>query len=448
MCAWNCCQRSNQPSPTSSSCRRGQASAQSSHQGAPNLNLCPPTGLIIHKSPFAYFSSWSSVSQTQVQHAFGSSTGDHLRNVPPGYDQLVDISLQLSNLSTQTLNFVVRGENRELTEEAPHLVSQPSRRIPNYPVVGMKIDSGKSGQTVTLQGPNNLGKNIRHPGLMSNHPPLGPLHMPNQDLQGLKVDLGMQALNLQNGVNMELSLRGSPSGGMDMAKKEAKPEYQPQSPSVPSRFPPVAQYSPGLSNRNKIYIPAQHVTPKNRSRSAEPIISATGQVIGNLERPGSVERRNIEMGHSKVQNIRVKPPSKFVSSAHHLNPKPFVQPMKSQHTTVPSAGISHMTPQHLPEPRGSGIQKHVPERVSTAPKQEQRIQSLKSDQTASRQRSSLFPNLQIQQQKPSHLSPDLPDLVQPGTWRGKGGGQESTPRNILQPAGKESVFKPTYDLES
>lgn len=391
------------------------------------------------------------VFQTQDQHAFGSSTGDHLRKVPPGYDQLVDISLQLSNLSTQSLNFVVRGENPELTEEAPRLVSQPSRRIPNYPVVGMKIDSGRSGQTVTLQGPNSLGKNIRHPGLMSSHPPLGPLHMPNQDLQGLKVDLGMQALNLQNGVNMELSLHGSPSGGIEMAKKEAKPGHQPQSQSVPSRFPPVAQYSPGLSNKDKIYLPVvQHITPKNRSHSIEPIFSATGQVIGNLGRPGSVERRNIEKGHSKVQNIRVKPPSKFVSSAHHLNPKPFVQPMKSQYTTVPSAGTSHMTPQHLPEPRVSGIQKRVPERVSTAQKQEQEIQSLKSDQTASRHRSSLFPNLQIQQQKPSHLSPEQQDLVQPVTWRGKGGGQESTPtlRNVLQPAGKESIFKPTYNLES
>lgn len=441
----------------------------------PNLNLSPPEGPAIgtHQAPLqASPHPGHHTSQTQDQHVFGSPAGDHLPNIPPRYDQLLDISLQLSNLSRPSFNFVVRGENLELTDANPALGSGSSSTIPDSPVVGrLQIDSGSFGQTPTLQGPDSLGDNVWHSGLTRNQPTLSPLIKPNQDLQSLKVDLGMQALTQQNGVNMEFSLYGS-SGGMQMAKTEEKPRYQPQSqydPSQTSQLHPVlqsqAQYSPDQTSRDETYVPAniKNIASKNtvsnlpvdtqRSVSTEPVSSATSHIDQNLERLGSIERRNTETVHSRVQNIRVKPPSKFVSSGHQLNQKPFVRQANSQlfnpsqYATGPTADGNRWTPQQLQEHRGSNIrQELVPEkrRVSTL-KQEQGVHSVrvKSDRTAAIRLSDVSPNHQIHQQKLDHPSPNQQKLVQSVAETGNGGGQESasTLRNVLQPAGRDEKHR-------
>ncbi|XP_029282165.1 uncharacterized protein LOC115004623 [Cottoperca gobio] len=164
------------------------------------------------------------------------------------------------------------------------------------------------------------------------------------------------------------------------------------------------------SQSEKKYIPANAklITSKNTlsdlsketdvSASTEPTSTATSRVNQNLERPGIDERRNIETVQSRVQNIRVKPLSKFVSSGHQLNQKPVIQQANSQiynpsqYATGSIAGGNSRASQHLAEHRGS---------------------------TLGRKQHgfwTLYPNQQEHQQK----------LVQSEAEKGNGGGKEST----------------------
>ncbi|MEQ2284323.1 hypothetical protein AMECASPLE_020410 [Ameca splendens] len=106
------------------------------------------------------------------------------------------------------------------------------------------------------------------------------------------------------------------------------------------------------------------------------------QEVQNLEGLGPVEW-NIQ---SRAQSIRVKPPSKFVSSVLRLNQKPIVQQTNSQSPNL-SKYVSAMTPasgdenhrsyQQTTENRGfKPVEKHLPERPDAlTPMQEPVLQS-------------------------------------------------------------------------
>lgn len=272
------------------------------------------------------------------QEVAGLSAHDPSHSIPPGYDRLVDISLQLSNLSTQSLNFVVRGENLDLSD-ATLAIDSGSSKVPSHPIIGqLKIDSGQSEES-RLLGPNRQVKNIWHSGL--NNPSSVSLgQKPHQDPQGLEIDIGMKMPNVQKRLDMEFSLFGSPDGGNHL-NSEGTGGLQHQ--YMPLRFPVQAQYSPGQSGKRETYPSGkpQPTTLKSkldplRFASPEQVSSARSQSEQSQEKPGSTEWRKTDALHSKVHNVRVKPPSRFVSSINTLRQKPMVQPLNSASTVLSS----------------------------------------------------------------------------------------------------------------
>ncbi|XP_074472429.1 uncharacterized protein LOC141756521 isoform X1 [Sebastes fasciatus] len=488
-------------------------------QSFPNFNLSPPPEgqtTSTQQVPLQVSSPPPHpMSHTQDQHVFGSPTDVNLPNVPPRYDQLPDNSIQLSNLHTLSYNFVeARGENSGLTDENQASGLSSSSRIPDSPVVEQfESDWRNSVQTPTLQVPNSLGDNVWRSGLTWDQPPLNRngIIKPNEDLQNLKVDLspGTQDLTQQHETSLDLSLDRPSGGGMEMA--EEIPGYKSQRHNDPSQtsplhpvFQPRAQSSPDhigssellLPGKDKKYVLAntKSITSKDTasslsgdrqgSVSTELTSTASSQVNRNLDRPGKIGRRNTELVQSRVQNIRVKPLSKFFSSGHQLNQKPVIQHANSQIsnpsqyatglTAVSSDGNRRMS-QQLPERRGSNIrEEHVPERTGFSTlRQEQGIHGVrvKSDQSAvihltdmfpdqpehqqklvhlypnqqehQQKRAHLYPNQQGPQQKLVHPSPNQQEqqqkLVQSEAETGNSGHQESPLRNFPQPTGVSHI---------
>ncbi|XP_027131985.1 uncharacterized protein LOC104934442 isoform X2 [Larimichthys crocea] len=416
----------------------------SSHNLQPsrNFNLSPPLPegptIGVNQVPLQAHSGHF-VTQKQDQYIFGSSTGGHLPNNPPRYDKLPDNSDQLSNLDTTSFNSVdARGQH----EDNLALGSRSYSRISDHPVVGQL-------QIPTLQTPDSLGDSVWHSGLTWDQPTVGQndIIAPNWDLQSLKADLspGMQEQTQQHGANLDLSLHGSSSGiiEIEIPGHQLKSQYDPtQSSSQPH---PVlhlpAQYSPDLSGSSELLLPEKaHVPVNNKHIGLKNIISdlsvdmqgfisteqtstASSRVGQNLQRPESVERRNTETVQSRMQTIRIKPPSQFVSSGHQLNQERFVQQANSQisnlsqYATGPMAvgnDGTHWLFQQPPEHRGSNArQEYVSDRTG--------FSTLKQKQGAKSEH----------QQK----------LVQSVTETGNQGGQEteSSQRNVLQPKGRSLV---------
>lgn len=347
------------------------------------------------------------MSRSEDQHGFMAPAADHLPNIPPTYDQILDISLQLSNVSTPSFNFVVRGEKLGLTGTNPVLGSGSSSRTPDSSLSGhLQISSGSFGETHSLDDKQGLG----------------PAPGPNQNLQSLDI-------HELSGVNVDLSRSSSE---LQKAKTEDAHGFQApsqfdQSTRLHSVLQAQAPSSPDRTSReetntpfNIFYnAPTNTVSNSQGSVRTEPVPSATSQAAQNLDRLGSVERRTTETVRSRVQNIRVRPPSKFVSSGNNLNQKPFVQQTKSenphlpQDATGPTADESHWT--QLQEHRASNMQQ---EHVS-ALKQEQDVHRVRLDRTPL--------NQQIHQNK----------LVQSVAETANNGGQEpASPRWNVQPAGR------------
>lgn len=268
-----------------------------------------------------------------------------------------------------------------------------------------------------------------------------------------------------------------PGGRMEMAKTQEVAGYQPHSQYDPSQtsqlhpfIQPPAQYSPDptgsselvLSGSDKTYIHSntKHTASKNTvpdlsvqtqgSVSTEPTSTAISQADQYLERQGSIARRNTDRVQSRVQNIRVKPLGKFLSSGHHLNQKPSVQQANSQIsnpyqygtglTAVSSDENRWMSQQH----RGSNIRKeHMPERSGfSILNQEQDVHSvrIKLDQTAVIRPTDLSPDQQGQQQR----------LVQSVVESGTSGGQKSASaqRKVFQPTGRDENRQPLTNMIS
>uniref|UniRef100_A0A8P4GAX4 ZP domain-containing protein n=1 Tax=Dicentrarchus labrax TaxID=13489 RepID=A0A8P4GAX4_DICLA len=415
-------------------------------QTLPDLNVSPPTEgptLGIHQVPVPVSSHPDNLlSQTQDQHVF------RLPNFPPRYDQLP--GNRPLNLNTLSFNF----ENLGLTDNLAS--GSSSRTLDPLVVEKPQTDSGSSSQTQNLQGPNSLGNNVRHSALTWNQPTLKQNNA-NQDLQTLRVHLssGLQELTREYEGNPDLSLYESTGGGMEMIKTKEIPGYRPHGqydpPQLHQVLQPLAQYSPDhisnselrLSDRDQTYVPtnAKPITSKNTvadlsvdsqgSVKTEPTYTATSQNLGKP--PGSMERRNTETVQSRVQNIRVKPPSIFVSSGRVLNQKSLSQQAQisnpSQYATVPTAVSPNgncWTAKQLPEHRGSNVRSdHVPERPgSSTLKQEHgiHIDRVRSDQTSVIRLTGLSPN-QVQ-----------------STAETENIGQESaSTQRLLQPTGESHI---------
>ncbi|XP_044185770.1 uncharacterized protein LOC122965674 isoform X1 [Thunnus albacares] len=265
------------------------------------------------------------------------------------------------------------------------------------------------------------------------------------------------------GVEPNLSPFTSSIVGIEMANTGERSGYQPQSQYDPSQTPqlyPVlqtpAQYSQDHISRNKLplpgidttYVPTVDVTSTNTIPDFSGNTLVTPQHLSteshetkvhqNPERTGSIERRNVKTIQSRVQNIRVKPLRKLASSGHHLSQKPSIPPAylrsssPSQYATVQTAASSdgdHWMSQQVSDHRGSNTINwtHSPERPGTL-RQEQGVK-VKPDQSAGIRLTSLSPNQQGHQQK----------LVQSVAETGNSGGQQSTPRKVLQPAGASRI---------
>lgn len=285
------------------------------------------------------------------------STSDYSHSVPPGYDQLVDISLQLSNLSTQSWNIAFRGENLDLTDATQ--ASNPASKVHRHPVIEqLEIDSEQSKMSTRL-GPNGLVKNVWHAGL-GNQPSVSLVHKPHQGRQGQRFDIGMKTQNLQKRPGMELSLFGSPEGGSRLNSEGTR--------AVLPLFPSQGQHSSGQCGKQERDSPAQNKPAALHSKmdplrpvGIEQWSSARSQSEENLERSGSPELRNTDALNSKVHNVRVKPPSRFVSSANPLRQKPSIQPLKSgptvsssqEHVADQDPSSTHLSPNqqtHLHNP--------------------------------------------------------------------------------------------------
>lgn len=286
--------------------------------------------------------------QSQDTSVASLSTSDYSHSVPPGYDQLVDISLQLSNLSTQSCNIVFRGENLDLTDATQ--ASNPASKVHRHPVIEQLETDSEQSKMSTRLGPNGLVKNIWHAGL-GNQPSVSLVHKPHQGRQGQRFDIGMKTQNLQKRLGMELSLFGSPEGGSRLNSEVTR--------GVLPLFPSQGQHSSGQCGKQERDPPAQN-KPEALHSKMDPLrpvgieqwSSARSQSEENLERSGSPELRNTDALNSKVHNVRVKPPSRFVSSANLLRQKPSIQPLKSgptvsssqEHVADQGPSSTHLSP--------------------------------------------------------------------------------------------------------
>lgn len=380
------------------------------------------------------------MSPNQDERVVGTPAGQRVSNILPRSDQLLDYSLQQANLSVPSFNFVVKGENLGLSDISPALSFSSSSQIPDSAVLG-QLNSRHLAQTSTFKGPDRLSDNVWHSGVMTNQPPQGPLIMANKDLQRLNVDLGMQALTQQHAVNMDFN-RYESSGRNQIGKTEESSRYRPQGLYDPSQlytvFPSQDQHSPDQASRDDTYtrpsntVVSDFSVDKPRSSSTDPVSSNQ-----NLKRPGSIGRRNTEMVHSRVQNIHVKPPSKFISSGHNFNNKVSLQPANSQiyesskYSVSQNTDGSRWTLKKLQEHRDSNTRPESLSKERGVPTLEQVVHR---NQTAATLLTNVFPSWQTHRQTSNEQK-----WVQSATEIGTGGGEESasTLRNILQPAGTD-----------
>lgn len=246
--------------------------------------------------------------QNQDRSGASLSSSDHSHSFTSGYDQLVDISLHLSNLSTHSLNTGFHGKNLDVTDATSALNSVS--KVPRHPITGqLETDSGQSKMTTLLE-PNRLVKNVWDSGL-SNQPFVTQAHKASQEMQGVKFDLGLKAQNMQK------RLFGSPEEGSHVNSGGTRgllPGYDPL-------FPSQTQHSPGQSGPRENYPPAQTHPTALQSKM-------------DLLRPINI--RNTNGLHSNVHNVRVKPPRRLFSSANPLGEKPSIQPLKSGSTVSSS----------------------------------------------------------------------------------------------------------------
>ncbi|XP_035808538.2 uncharacterized protein LOC111574960 isoform X1 [Amphiprion ocellaris] len=322
----------------------------------PNPNLSPETQnhQVFQQvsSPLRHLMLW-----TEDRNVFSSPTDSHFHSSLPRYDLLPDSRAQLSHLNTPSVDFTkVKAETSRHSEGYLGLDLDSLGMHNEAPVVQQL---GSSSQTPTPQGLNSLRDNFWHSALTWGLPTPGlngiVKQSPESPVQSFTVQssLSMPDLSQQHETHPTMSNYKSLGGRMEMANMRGRPLNLPQSQDEHQmhQFQPALQtpgrisYKLHLPSKDKNYDPAhtKHTTSKNHvpDSSGEPQLfvsgeltsTATSQVDQNLEKIGSIERRNVQPA---VQNIRVKPLSKIVSSGPHLNQKPVAQKTNSQSSSPSS----------------------------------------------------------------------------------------------------------------
>lgn len=269
----------------------------------------------------------------------------------------MDISLQLSNLSAHSLDTEFPGETLDPTDAAPAL-NLASKLRP------LETDSGQSKRS-TLVGPHGLVKNACHSG-PSNHPSVGPAHKPQQDT--LIFDVGTKTPKKR--LDLVLGPFGSPEGGSHQSadgRRGGAPGYN--HPLLPSQ----PEHRPGPSDQHDAFPFAQIKFAALQSKMDPPRpagpeqgspAGGRGEENQNLDSSSSTEQRGADALLSKVHTVRVKPPSRFFSSADPLRQKPSVRPLKSglalpssqEHLAERGPASARLSPEqqtHLPKPAHS-----------------------------------------------------------------------------------------------
>lgn len=276
-------------------------------QNFPNFKLLPPQQVPRRGS----FSTGSLIVQTQEQPESRLPADFQLHNHPPTYRKYPD-GIQLSNLNAQA--------GPSLTNEPLDLGLSPPGRTFGSPLVGNQKGTRQS-----------LNLNLVPSSPAWNKPSQNSLIEESQDLQSFNLAPSMHELNHPNEANLDLDLNGLLSGGEEMVKTKEEPDYQPQSPYEP----------PQATKFQTVFETPTSYSPENTS-SSDP--------NQNPEKPGSMERRNADTIWSRVQNVKVKPLSRFVSSGHFPNQKPVIQQVNplvsntSQNATDRNTGLQNILP--------------------------------------------------------------------------------------------------------
>ncbi|TNN44787.1 Zona pellucida sperm-binding protein 2 [Liparis tanakae] len=360
-----------------------------------------------------------------------------LNLVPPPEGQTTGINVPLQVLAPPDLYI-----NSGRTDENPALSS--SSRIPNSTVVErFESNWGSADQTPTPEGTweqPTLGQNT--------------IVKPNEDMQSLKMSLspGIQEQIQQLEASLDMSLYRPLA--VEMTNTQEMPGSQPQSKTYayqaswlhpvlqpPSQSSPdhIGRREPLPSSRDQKYISAnpkglsfENTTStlygdSQESVSTEP--TSTSQVTQHLQRPGTIERRDIETVQAKGEPPRVEPLRKFDSSGQPLHQKPVVQRANShlsnpsQYATGMTADGNHWMSQQLPEHQGLNGGEHLPEKMgfsSLKRKRGVRGITVQPDQAAVIRFSYQSPNQQDHQQKLGRLYPNQ-KVVQSVAETGNGG---------------------------
>lgn len=227
------------------------------------------------------------------------------------------------------------GQNKE------YLTLGSFDNIPNAPV-GENLDSQ------TLLSLNEFPEGGRDIGLPWGQSTIGQRDIvQHPQLQSLLVDLSSGLEDLKQPTS---NLYGSSGAGMEAGEIQ-KPVYQPQYLYKPTEFQSFLQPDDHIWNKppqpsnlntldpvkNSIADPFDHLQGffYNRPLNTAPTQEGPGPIGWNIQ--------------SRVQSVRVKPPSRFTSSVLHLNQKPIVQQINSQTTNL----LKHASGTPLPSIDGN-----------------------------------------------------------------------------------------------
>lgn len=255
-------------------------------------------------------------------------------------------------------------------------VWKPFDGVPDVPVNGLLGSLRKK-----LESMNSLTEGHWPSTLTWAQPSPGQTAGQDPDLKRLPSH-GMSDLNQSHETKPALSLHGSSGGGMEMANV-VRPVYQPPAEYKPPQTARVLPFlQPQDHIRNELLLPSKyqrHVPADSKDATFKTPIPTWSELLQeslsnkdfqNKEGPGPVERRNVR---HKVQNIRVRPPSKFAASGLALNQKPVVQPVYSQSSDLLQLTNygAQWTSKETPEHQGSNTrQDHVVEKPSVVMTQE------------------------------------------------------------------------------
>ncbi|XP_041831388.1 uncharacterized protein LOC121633429 isoform X2 [Melanotaenia boesemani] len=310
--------------------------------------------------------------------------------------------MQWVHLNTPSKN-IVEGSGTPGLQRQEYPTLETWGRIPDPPVG--KQQQGSLSQM--LESTNNLNQGVWYSGPTWEQS----VSDQNKDQERLQVYpfVNMPDLSQPPESKPVSSLHGLLGGGGKMSSEVERPVFQVQSLHKPPETPQLY-----LQPDDAKQTLSTTTVPDWSEFLQESLSNRPTSDLQNPDKNWPVGRRNAQ---SKVQNVKVKPPSKFVSAAPHLNQKPVVKEATFQSSqyatdlTADSGTRTHWTAMQTPEHRGSATTgKTVPEVSPSAQEQGLHRPYVKPDQSASTtEQSQTWAGLQ---QMLEHLSPTRTGLQQ------------------------------------